>query len=373
MDTADQHIARSPSERYQTDLQAGSIEPDAAQAHAIEHIDRVYRELRAARDDGGWVARLWPRNRPRWRTVRGLYLWGSVGRGKTYIVDTFYEELPLAAKMRIHFHAFMRRTHGALQMITEEADPLKRVAREWAQDHRVICLDEFHVGDITDAMLLANLLQALFDQGVTVLATSNEAPDDLYRGGLQRSRFLPAIELIKTHMDVYELSGQTDYRLRALEQAPVYYLCPQGAADASLERSFSAIAPEIGTHGTPLAVEGRNIPTVRLADGVVWFTFGTLCGGARSTLDYIEIARCHHTVILSDVPALGSDNNDEARRFINLVDELYDRHVNLILSAVREPEDLYEGARLSKPFRRTTSRLREMRSHDYLATAHISD
>jgi cell division protein ZapE len=365
----------SPRGRYEADLGAGAIAADPAQRGAVDCMERLHRELGKGRraGSGGFVERLFGRRRTRWEPARGVYLWGKVGRGKTYIVDTFYDCLTFEEKRRIHFHSFMRRTHDALKGLRDQSDPLKRLGAAWAEEHRVLCLDEFHVGDITDAMLLANLLEALFDHGVTLVATSNEAPDELYANGLQRERFLPAIDLIKQHLEVFELSGDLDYRLRALEQAPVYYHCAAGEVRDKLEKSFLAIAPEIGACGVDLVVEGRSIPTVRLADGVAWFGFDVLCGGPRSTIDYIEIARCHHTVIVSDVPRLGRDDNDAARRFVNLVDEIYDRNVNLIVSAAAEPEDLYHGGRLAKPFLRTASRLREMRSHDYLARPHITD
>lgn len=237
----------------------------------------------------------------------------------------------------------------------------------------MLCLDEFHVSDITDAMLLAGLLEALFEAGVTLIATSNEAPGELYAGGLQRERFLPAIALIESHLEVLELAGELDYRLRALEQAPVYYVAAAAGADAELAQRFDAVAASAGRAGAVLEVEGRDIPTVRLADGVAWFSFDVLCGGPRATADYIEIARCHHTVFLSDIPRLGRDDGDAARRFINLIDEIYDRNVNLVVSAADEPEALYTGERLAKPFLRTASRLREMRSHDYLARPHLGN
>lgn len=365
----------TPATRYRDDLASGEIGADPAQAVAVRSLQRIYDELLAspAPQRDSWLMRLLGRDRPRWQPVPGIYLWGQVGRGKTYLVDTFYECLPFPHKTRVHFHHFMRRIHAALNARDNEADPLQQIAAEWATEYRVLCLDEFHVADITDAMLLGTLLEALFGAGVTLIATSNEAPPDLYSGGLQRERFLPAIALLEQHLEVMELAGEQDYRLRALEQAPVYYCVPAGEHQAELEQRFRAIAPERGQRGVDLVVEGRPIPTVRLADGIAWFTFGTLCGGARSTGDYIEIARLCHTVVLADVPRLGPDDSDAARRFINLVDELYDRNVNLIITAAAEPEALYHGTRLAQPFRRTVSRLREMRSHDYLARPHSSD
>ena len=367
-------LARTPLARYQADLDAGRITHDAAQAAAVAHLDRIYHELANSDDDGGGglLDKIFGRRKTLWTGVRGLYLWGRVGRGKTYLVDTFFDCLPFAAKRRIHFHNFMRQTHAQLRQLKRQADPLRQVAAIWAAKQRVLCLDEFHVGDITDAMLLANLLEALLGHGVTLIATSNEAPDELYSGGLQRERFLPAITMLKSAMEIFEVAGVTDYRLRALAQAPVFYCGEAGACEAELARSFAAMTSGMSTHHGPLEIEGRAIATVRHADGVAWFNFDALCGGPRSALDYIEIARCHHTVIVADVPQLGPDDNDAARRLITLIDELYDRNVNLILSAAAEPEDLYHGGKLAKPFLRTASRLREMRSHDYLARPHIS-
>ncbi|MCB1748801.1 MAG: cell division protein ZapE [Gammaproteobacteria bacterium] len=365
----------TPAARYAGDLAAGRIRPDDAQATAVAALQRVFDALAAspARREAGLVDRLLGRSVAPWQGVRGLYLWGRVGRGKTYLVDTFYECLPAGHKARVHFHHFMRRTHQALRSLGEQRDPLKTIAARWAEEHRVLCLDEFHVSDITDAMLLAGLLEALFEAGVTLIATSNEAPGELYAGGLQRERFLPAIALIESHLEVLELAGELDYRLRALEQAPVYYVAAAAGADAELAQRFDAVAASAGRAGAVLEVEGRDIPTLRLADGVAWFSFDVLCGGPRATADYIEIARCHHTVFLSDIPRLGRDDGDAARRFINLIDEIYDRNVNLVVSAADEPEALYTGERLAKPFLRTASRLREMRSHDYLARPHLGN
>ena len=364
--------ARTPLARYQADLDAGHITYDAAQAAAVAHLDRIFQEL-ANSDEGGssLLDKLLGRRKALWTGVRGLYLWGRVGRGKTYIVDTFFDCLPFSAKRRIHFHNFMRQTHAELRQLKQQADPLKQVAAAWAAKQRVLCLDEFHVGDITDAMLLANFLEALLGHGVTLIATSNEAPDELYSGGLQRERFLPAIAMLKGALEIFEVAGATDYRLRALAQAPVFYCGERGACEAELARSFATMTSGLAIHSGPLEIEGRGIVTVRHADGVAWFSFEALCGGPRSAIDYIEIARCHHTVIVGDVPKLGPEDNDAARRLITLVDELYDRNVNLIMSAAAEPEDLYHGGKLAKPFLRTASRLREMRSHDYLARPHL--
>lgn len=364
----------SPLQRYERDLAVGTLLPDTAQASAIAHVERLYQELGTVpARPGSFLDRVLRRVSPGAEPIRGLYLWGRVGRGKTYIVDTFYDCVRDERKLRIHFHSFMRRVHGELRQLSHESDPLSIIGRRWSTDIRLLCLDEFHVGDITDAMILANLLRALFDHGVTLVATSNEAPSQLYRDGLQRDRFLPAIALLEQRLEVFELAGELDYRLRALEQAGVYYTPHNADTDAQMAQRFRDIAPEPGEGGGGIDIDGRVIPTLRHADGVVWFDFATLCGGPRATGDYIEIALCHHTIVLSDVPLLDRDASDAARRFINLIDELYDRNVKLVISAAAAPEDLYTGTRLAEPFKRTASRLREMQSHDYLARPHLCD
>jgi cell division protein ZapE len=303
--------------------------------------------------------------------VRGLYLWGGVGRGKTYLMDIFFHALPLDGKLRLHFHRFMKRVHDELKALRDRQDPLPLVAERLTENTRIICLDEFFVSDITDAMLLGGLLKALFERGVTLVTTSNIPPDELYRDGLQRARFLPAIELLKTHLEVFRMDGGVDYRLRYLDSVALYHTPLGETADDALLEAFEHVSPEPGTAGGKLEIEGRRIATRRQGDGVVWFDFATLCEGPRSQNDYIEIARLFHTVVLSDIPVLDRDREDPARRFLNLVDEFYDRHVKLILSAAVPIELLYQGERLSFEYRRTVSRLIEMQSHDYLAREHL--
>jgi cell division protein ZapE len=365
----------SPRQRYDDDIGAELLIPDRAQSIAIDHTERLFADLTRAkgRKSSRFVEKVLRLNRAKPQPLRGIYLWGKVGRGKTYIVDTFFDCLDTKRKLRIHFHSFMRKVHNDLKKLSGESDPLAVVARRWAEDVDLLCLDEFHVGDITDAMILANLLSALFDNGVCLVTTSNEAPSNLYRDGLQRQRFLPAIELIEAHLEVVELAGDLDYRLRALEQADIYYAPHDGEVVNALLDRFSAIAPSLGEPGGSIEIDGRAISTIRRADGVVWFDFETLCAGPRSTLDYIEIALCHHTIVLSDIPIMDKDSSDAARRFINLIDELYDRNVKLIVSAAATAEKLYAGTRLAFPFKRTVSRLTEMQSHDYLARAHLCD
>ncbi|MEL7449990.1 MAG: cell division protein ZapE, partial [Pseudomonadota bacterium] len=285
--------------------------------------------------------------------------------------DLFFDCAPFEDKKRCHFHRFMRQVHDELKTLKETRDPLRIVADRLAQENRVICFDEFFVSDIADAMILGTLFGELFRRGVSLVATSNVAPTDLYRDGLQRQRFVPAILLLEQHTDVVHVGGDTDYRLRLLEQAEIYH-CPAGeAADTSLQRYFEQIAPPVTRRSKPLIIEGRELTTHCRADGVVWFSFEVLVNGPRSVADYIEIARGFHTVLLSDVPQMSAEDDDAARRFINLVDEFYDRRVKLILSASVPMEALYTGRRLSFEFERTQSRLVEMQSRQYLSLAHI--
>lgn len=369
----------TPRERYQQDLDQGRIGPDAAQAEAVEALQALYEALleappRPAPKPAGGVRGLLRRVRrsaPEPVTpVPGLYLWGGVGRGKTYLVDSFFETLPFEEKRRMHFHRFMHAVHDDLKSLRDEQDPLERVADRFAGRARVICFDEFFVSDIADAMILGGLLQALFARGVTLVATSNIPPDELYKDGLQRARFLPAIDLIKRHTRVMNVDGGIDYRLRFLERAEIYHWPLDAEADTVLADDFEHVAPEPGTRGESLEVEGRWIPTRRMADGVVWFDFAAVCDGPRSQADYIELARTFHTVIISGVPVFDRYRDDQARRFISLVDEFYDRRVKLILSAEAAAEKLYQGERLAFAFERTVSRLQEMQSHDYLAAPH---
>ncbi len=364
----------TPWERYQQDLKRKDFSHDPAQEQAVAYLEALYHELLrpVARKRPGWFGRLLGKSSPeKSRPILGLYLWGGVGRGKTYLIDSFYAALPLRDKRRVHFHRFMQHVHRELASLKDEVDPLQIVADRLAAQTRIICFDEFHVADITDAMLLRGLLQALFERGVTLVATSNQHPDILYADGLQRQRFLPAIELIKAHTRIVNVDSGVDYRLRTLERAEIYHCPLDAAARASMEASFSRLAPESGVSGRPVEVEGRLIPTLRLADGVVWFEFGSICGGPRGPADYIEIARCFQTVLISDIPVLQAVDDDKARRLMTLIDEFYDRNVKLIVSAAAGPQALYRGQRLQEPFRRTISRLEEMRSEAYLARPHL--
>ena len=336
----------------------------------MDHLQRIYTALLPpARPPASFWQRL--HSHPAPPRIPGLYLWGSVGRGKTMLVDFFYECLPPAGRRRLHFYSFMRAVHVELRTLAGVADPLQTVARRWARGLRVLCLDEFHVTDITDAMLLDRLLHALLDLGVILVTTSNDAPDQLYPGGLQRERFLPAIALLQERLEVVQLAGDLDYRLRTLTQAAVYYVPDDAASRAALTERFVALTGAAPRSGW-LTVEERPLRVIAHGDGVVWCDFADLCRGPRSTHDYIELGRVFHTFVLSGVPVMGEDDNDAARRFIALIDELYDRSVKLLVGAAAAPASLYHGARLAPAFRRTLSRLAEMASYEYLARPHIS-
>jgi cell division protein ZapE len=303
--------------------------------------------------------------------LRGLYLWGGVGRGKTFLVDEFFAELPVREKRREHFHRFMQDVHGRLRRHRARRSPLEHVAAEFATKARILCIDELVVNDVADAMILGNLLAALFRCGVTLVATSNIPPSGLYHGGLQRERFLPAIALLEKHCRVAELDAGMDYRLRELERATLW-LGP-GVADAEvrLEAEFDRLTGGCGANDVQIRVEGRAVRARRCAEDVVWFGFRELCEGPRSAADYIEIARCFHAVFVSGVPVLDARADDAARRFVTLVDEFYDRGVKLFVSAGADaPGGLYRGERLAFEFRRTASRLHEMQGRDYLARPH---
>lgn len=357
----------TPLQRYQTDLLRHGFAHDAAQLRAAQALEGVYGELLS-----GARASWWQRLRGLGASpVKGLYLWGGVGRGKTWLMDGFFDCLPFDDKLRLHFHHFMHAVHAELKRLQNQQDPLQAVAAHFRRQARVLCFDEFFVSDITDAMLLGGLLQHLFAGGMTLVATSNVAPDELYKAGLQRARFLPAIKLLKQHTQVLNVDGGIDYRLRHMQAAKLF-LVPSGVgADAGLAAIFEHLVGHLHAESGALDINQRPIPARRHADGVAWFGFDALCRGPRSQEDYIEIARSFHTVLLSDIPLLTVDMEDEARRFIALVDEFYDRRVKLAASAAVPLEQLYAGRRLGFEFRRAQSRLVEMQTKEYLSQAHL--
>lgn len=341
------------------------FELDAAQNRALQHFERVYEDLIGLERLEASLIRLLARK----RVVQGIYLWGAVGRGKSFLMDSFFNCAPIARKRRIHFHRFMQEIHHALRDKQGATDPLLAVARDIARDTRLICLDEFHITDITDAMLMRRLLEGLFEQGVVLATTSNYHPDGLYPDGLQRSQFLPAIKLIKQNLEVVGVDGGIDYRLRELEKAGIYHV--GDVADAVMERAFISIARHESGASGELEIEGRIIRARRYARGVAWFDFSELCDGPRGKADYIELARNYHTVLISGIPAFTAARADTLRRFIWLVDEFYDRRVKLIVTAQAHPEALYPGAERGGEFSRTVSRLTEMQTRDYLSQPHL--
>ena len=342
---------------------------DHAQLAALERLQRLADELTAFRHARqSRIKRLFaPPDVP-----RGVYLHGGVGRGKSFLMDSFYATVPVRRKTRVHFHAFMRDVHAAMALVKHEPDPLATVAASIAAKWRLVCFDEFHVADIADAMILGRLLDALFHAGVVFVMTSNYRPDGLWPNGLLRERFLPAIALIEEWLDVVELDAGVDYRLRALEQVPTWHVPSGPVADAALARAFEAMSSG-EDEGRLLSVDGRPLPTRRRAGSVAWFDFRTLCDGPRSQRDYLELARRFSVIVLSDIPRMGVDSADQARRFTWLVDILYDHRVKLVASAEAPAEALYTRGPNAQDFPRTVSRLIEMRTRDYMALPHLCE
>lgn len=358
---------------YSRRLAECGFESDPAQLVAVDKLDGLRGRLTAARASNSSFVRRWfgslVRNTVR-EPERGLYLWGGVGRGKTWLMDMFFESLPFPQARRRHFHRFMHDVHLELKALRDQEAPLATVADQIARDTRVLCFDELFVADIADAMILGGIFAELFKRGVTLVATSNVPPDDLYKDGLQRQRFVPAIDLIERHLEILNVDGVTDYRLRHLTKAGTYLLSTAPDTSQRLETIFAELAHYGASTGGSVEIEGRPIPVVRHSSSAVWLNFCAICAGPRSQDDYIEIAREYQSVVVTGVPILDSQSENEARRFIALVDELYDRNVNLIISAAAPPTQLYRGDRLSFQFERTVSRLLEMQSKEYLAREH---
>lgn len=349
-------------EFYEHALSERGFTADNAQYAAVERLQRCYDEwigFKAQRSSS--FKRLI--NRP--DVPRGVYMWGGVGRGKSFLMDNFYSVVPVIRKTRVHFHEFMRSVHRELDQLKGVADPLDEVARRIAKKHRLICFDEFHVSDIADAMILYNLLKALFDNGVSFVMTSNYAPDMLYPDGLHRDRMLPTIALLEDRLDILNVDAGVDYRKRALEQVGGYHMPLGAASDRALRHAFAKVA-ETADENPIVRIESREIKSLRRAGGVIWFDFATLCGGPRSQNDYLEIASRFHTVILSGVPRMSAAMSSEARRFTWLVDVLYDHNVKLLMSAEVAPELLYQDGMLAQEFHRTVSRIIEMQSREYM-------
>jgi cell division protein ZapE len=351
---------------YDEELAARGYASDPAQLRAVDALERCASEWGTYKDRRSNAFKKLI-NRP--DIPLGVYMYGGVGRGKSFLMDCFYNAVPIRRKTRLHFHEFMREVHRELAALQGTVNPLNELGRRMAQRFKLICFDEFHVADITDAMILHRLLQALFDHGVGFVTTSNFRPDDLYPDGLHRDRILPAIALLNDRMEVLSVDNGTDYRRRALEHVKLYHCPLDGTADTDMELAFNRLA-EAHDEEPVLHIESRDIRAVRKAGGVVWFDFRTLCGGPRSQNDYLEIASQFHTVLLANVPQMPVRMASEARRFTWLVDVLYDRRVKLIISAGVPPEQLYLEGPLSHEFPRTVSRLNEMQSQEYLALEH---
>ena len=353
---------------YQALLASRGYIADEAQMRAANALQNLYSNLLAFKvGRGSTLKRLLSPPKP----PKGVYFWGGVGRGKSFLMDCFFDSVPYRRKKRIHFHAFMQQIHRDLDKFKGEADSMLKVAEQVAKDVRLLCFDEFHVSDIADAMILGRLVDGLLAKGVILVMTSNYPPSMLYPNGLHRESFLPTIALLEKNLDVFEVEAGIDYRLRALEQVEIYHSPSDDAAEKKMLDYFKMVAGEEGKKGGQIEVLGREIQTVRRGHGVIWFDFRTLCGGPRSQNDYLEISRSYHTVLLSHIPKMTLHQASEARRFTWLVDVFYDHKVKLIATADCIADELYTEGTQASEFKRTVSRLTEMNSREYLALPHI--
>lgn len=365
-----------PIKLYDAQVEQGVLSPDAEQRAVMRKLDSIAGDLTRRsswRPPSRSVFARWIKPNEHCITgIKGLYLWGGVGRGKTHLCDLFFEALPFEDKTRLHFHRFMQQIHDGLRELEGVEDPIEKVADEWAAKARLLLLDEIHVNDITDAMLLGGLLTALFKRGVTLVTTSNVPPEGLYKDGLQRARFIPAIAQICNNTEVLEMLGETDYRLKILQTEPIFCVgeFKDGKAEPAVKKQmqehFNRLRMGAAQDKKTIALNGRELPVLGRSADVIWFSFDTLCNTARSTNDYIEIASLYHTVMVSDVPIMDDMTNDAARRFVNLIDEFYDRHVTVVISAEAAANQLYTGSRLAFEFERAASRLFEMQTSAYL-------
>lgn len=370
----------SPLARYEQALSQGEFRPDDVQREAITRLDAIQQGLiarkpsqePAAKGLFGRLSKLMTKEKSNSEApVRGLYMWGGVGRGKTWVMDLFFQSIPGDRKLRLHFHRFMLRVHEELTQLQGHSDPLLIVADRFKAETDILCFDEFFVSDITDAMLLGTLMEALFARGISLVATSNIPPDELYRNGLQRARFLPAIEQIKRHCDVMNVDAGIDYRLRTLTSAHLWNFPLNDATHAEMERMFRALSGKPREDAPVLEINHRQMPTLGVNEGVLAIDFLALCGEGRSQHDYIELSRRFHSVLLYDVPVMIYKTEDQARRFLALVDEFYERHVKLVVAAETSLFEIYQGTRLKFEYQRCLSRLQEMQSEEYLRLPHL--
>jgi cell division protein ZapE len=361
-----------PSDKYQSILNSGEFHSDDSQRHAIEQLDELQALLisRTVQKNRWWQRLV--RTRTTATAPLGLYFWGGVGRGKTFLMDIFYQCLPFEAKRRLHFHAFMNQIHCSLKQLSDTSNPLEAVAKELAGDMRVLCLDEFVITDIADAMILTGLLKALFEEGVVLVTTSNCQPNDLYRNGLQRARFLPAIDLISKRCHVINLDGGKDYRLLGLRQTHLYTVPHSQAVVDEVNLYLLEHVQPIQLNMEHLNLNGRELNFQFCSEDTIWFSFNELCKTSRSQNDYLEISRLFRTLILTDIEQMNDLTDDTAKRFILLIDVLYDHRVILICSASVIVDQLYQGKKLAFEFERTVSRLIEMQSEQYLTQLHMT-
>ena len=357
-----------PSYRYNQHCLDHHLSEDPCQQQILPQLDRIHKTL--IEQSNIRLSFLQHFYTKRKKPVHGLYIWGGIGRGKTMLMDMLYDSTPVEYRLRQHFHHFMLHAHQKLTHFKKTRDPLSIIAKSIAEKTRLLCLDEFHVNDIADAMILAGLLRSLFNNGVTLVTTSNIQPDQLYVNGLQRARFLPAIKSLLTHTDVVELASPTDYRLRALRQGGTYHHPLSIDSTAHMAAAFASISSHARWAERCIEINDRELPVLGQAEGAVWFDFKNLCDSPRSQNDYIEISKQHHSVFISNIPILDDNNNDAARRLLNLLDIFYDSRVKLIISATTPIEKIYSGKRLQFEFERATSRLIEMQSEEYLSLAH---
>lgn len=364
----------TPLSLYQADLQKPNFFADDSQAQAINHLQRLFNDLQnkpaVVKAPSGLFSRFLKREEPKVSHIKGLYFYGGVGRGKTYLMDLFFNCLETKRKSRLHFHHFMLRVHEELGLLAGEKNPLIKIAKKFANETDIICFDEFFVDDITDAMILAGMFEALFTEGVILVATSNIHPSDLYKNGLQRARFLPAIDLIESHCEVFNLDGGKDYRLDRLIETEIYHYPLDNEALILVTDTFERLACGEKVYNKPLLINGREIPTSAYSSDTLLIQCANLCDGPRSVADYIELAIVYRTIILTNVPQMDDHKNDMARRFIAMIDEFYNHHVVVIISANVDVYNLYCGTKLAFESQRCISRLLEMQSKEYLQNAH---